>query len=272
MSEVFRKSSRPAWKKKILPSDVFAHAKDVMGIDLPSYRKHTVHWIQVSDDVLLDVAKSLALSCGIRSWQHFTGEIPSVGSALKVRKLRTEFSKFLRGLGPAGKCISDFDPSSLRSFPFIKTALLFDPNLAHVPIPVGPRGRRLFGTVSDQHLYSIAYAILTENPWIKTPDDLKFHDASLVKTLTRRGILGHLLFQNPGRPKIHWKGKSPDEIRDLIQKYVDDNSIGGPNELEQHYSGFMRQIRDHKLAIVYHKKPRTRKVNREDSDDFDDDF
>lgn len=271
MLEVFRNSSRPAWKKKLLPSDVFAHAKEVLGIDLPTYGKHTVHWSRVSDDVMLQVAKSLALSCGMHSWQHFAGEIPSVGSALKVRKLRTKFSKFLHTLDPDGKCISDFEPS-FKVFPFIRTALLFDPTLAQTPIPTGPRGRRLFDVVSDQHLYSLAYKILRDNPSIKTPNDLKTYDGSLVKTLTRRGILVHLPFKNPGTPKIKWKGKSSDEIKSIIQKYVDDNSIGGPNELEQHYSGFMRQIRDHKLAITYHKKPRKRKPSLDLGDEFYDDL
>ncbi len=271
MPQVLRNSARPFWEKKFTPANVFAYAKEVLGVDLPSYGKCTVHWKKVSDGLMLDIAKSLALNCGIRSWQHFAGEIPSLGSALKVRKLRIQFSQFLQTLDPDGKSISEFDSPNLKLFPFIKTALLFDPILAKTSIPLGPRGRRLFGNVSDQHLFCVACAILKECPSIKTPDDLKHYDPSLVKTLTRRGILPYLPFANPGKSKMRWKDKSPNEIKDIIQKYVDDNLIGGPNELEMHYSGFMRQIRDHKITITYHKKPRKSRSSNKDCDDFDDD-
>ena len=266
-----RDSSRPVWRKKVSPLDVFAHAKDVLGLDLPHYNKNTVNWRKVSQDTILEIAKSLALSCGIRSYQHFAGEIPSLGSALKTQGLRVRFSLILGELDSPGKDLTEFSSASLASFPFIKTALLFDPKLAIIPVPLGPRGRRLFGEVSDSHLFSIAYAILRDNPSIKTHDDLKFHDGSLVKTLTKRGILEHLPFRNPGKSKMRWKDNSPNEIKDIIQKYVDEHSIGGPNELEMHYSGFMRQIRDHKITITYHKKPRKSRSSNKDCDDFDDD-
>ncbi len=272
MPQVLHKSARPVWKKKVSPTAVFTHAKDKLGIELPHHRGDHVFWKEVSDDVLLSVARSLALDHGIRSWQQFSGEIPSVRSALKDRNLRAAFCDFLHKIPQVGK---NFPPSASTSFLFIQSALIkstfaFDPILAKTSIPLGPRGRRLFGNVSDQHLYSVACAVLSECPSIKTPDDLKHHDSSLVKTLKRRGILEHLPFENPGRPKIRWKEKSPEQIRDLIQKYVDDNLICGPEELERHYSGFMRQIRNYRIKIVYHKKSQIPRATTSDAEDFDD--
>ncbi|MBI5223366.1 hypothetical protein HY990_03015 [Candidatus Micrarchaeota archaeon] len=251
------KPKRVPWKRKLGSNDVLTEAS-LIGIVLNEYRPGMVSWKPLASPKLLALARHIALKHSLRSWQQFSESVPSVAVEIEKRRIRAELD--LKHLVRKGRNIGEYNSSSLdRTIPFIRTAMLYSPELAQTPIPQGPSGRRLFEAVSDQHLFSLALRMLRETPHLTNLSRLEEADSSLVRALNRRNISQYLPFSEPGRPKVSWKGKSKDEIREAIQSYVDENHVTGVLHLRSLHSGLCKLMHDNQLsqAIVFHPKIKT---------------